>query len=127
MLIVLPNLIAKCTQTWQYGLYMSQSLSPRVFVPAPLVLKPSPKLEPASADDHFFVVGPPGRHELFGYLLPVDELEPCGVPRKVAREVSMIVSLRTSEHVILLYHDQGVWELLIQSGRGLPDTYTFKV
>ena len=69
---------------------------------------------------------PAGRYELPGYLIAVDDLEQRGVPH-VAREVSMIVSLRTSEHVILSTPRGGIWELLIESGKhGLPDTYTFK-
>src|SRR5450756_2368220 len=97
----------------------------RVFVPAIVLGDKVGGLEAASADESFFVVGAPGRHELPGFLVPLDELEDRGIPRKVAHEVIPIVSLRTSEHVILLSHEGGLWELLVQTGKGLPDTYTF--
>jgi len=98
-----------------------------VFLPGTALNTDPHDLEPASADEVFYVVGPAGRYEHAGYLIPVDRLEDCGVPREIAREVAMIVSLRTSEHMILLPHENGLWELLIESGRhGLPDTYTFR-
>ena len=106
---------------------MSQNPAPRVFVPGTAINENRDGLEPASADDTFAVGGPVGRYELPGYLIAIDDLHARGVPRNVAREVAMIVSLRTSEHVILLAHEGGIWELLIESGKhGLPDTYTFK-
>lgn len=105
---------------------MSQKPVPRVFLPG-TAINNREGLEPASADETFYVVGPAGRHELQGYLVPVDDLEARGVPRKVAREVAMMVGLRSSEHVMLLAHEGGLWELLIESGKcGLPDTFTFK-
>jgi hypothetical protein len=107
--------------------HMSEAPATRVFVPATVVLDKTAGLEPASADETFYVVGPPGRHELAGFLVPLNELEDRGVPRKVAREVLPIVSLRTSEHVILLAHEGGLWELLVHTGKSLPDTYTFRV
>lgn len=105
---------------------MSEAHIVRVFVPATVLSDNVGGLEAASADDTFFVVGAPGRHEMPGYLVPLDQLEERGIPRKVAREVVPIVSLRTSEHVILLSHEGGLWELLVQTGKGLPDTYTFR-
>lgn len=105
---------------------MAEQSGPRVFIPDTVIADTRDELEPASADDAFYVIGPPERYELKGFLVPLDEMEPRGIPRKVAREVAMIVSLRTSEHAILLQHDGGLWELLIQSGKGLPDTYTFR-
>jgi hypothetical protein len=98
----------------------------RVFVPAIVLGDKVDGLEAASADESFFVIGAPGRHDLPGFLVPLDQLEERGIPRKVAREVIPIVSLRTSEHVILLAHEGGLWELLVQTGKGLPDTYTFR-
>jgi hypothetical protein len=121
-----PPQVAAIGIVWHDGIYMSQSTETRVFVPAGILTDPT-GLEPASADDSFFVVGVPGRHELPGFLVPVGDLEDRGIPRSVAREVAMIVSLRSSEHMILLSHEGGVWELLVQTGKGLPDTYTFKV
>lgn len=106
---------------------MSEAHIVRVFVPATVLGGKADGLESASADESFFVVGAPGRHELPGFLVPLDQLEDRGIPRKVAREVVPIVSLRTSEHVILLAHEGGLWELLVQTGKGLPDTYTFRV
>lgn len=106
---------------------MDSATGVRVFVPEVVVPENREGLEPASADDSFYVIGQFDRYELKGFLIPVGELEERGIPRRVAREVSMIVSLRTSEHVILLSHGEGLWELLIQAGKGLPDTYTFKV
>ncbi len=99
----------------------------RVFVPATVLGDKVDGLEAASADETFYVVGAPGRHELAGFLVPLNELEERGIPRKVAREVIPIVSLRTSEHVILLAHEDGLWELLVHTGQNLPDTYTFHV
>lgn len=98
----------------------------RVFVPATVLADKTDGLEAASADESFFVIGAPDRHELAGFLVPIEELEDRGIPRKVAREVAMIVSLRTTDHAILLSHEGGLWELLVQSGKGLPDTYTFR-
>ncbi len=106
---------------------MPEAQATRVFVPAAVLTDKTAGLEPASADETFYVVGAPGRHELAGFLVPLNELEERGIPRKVAREVIPIVSLRTSEHVILLAHEGGLWELLVQTGNGLPDTYTFRV
>jgi len=106
---------------------MSEQAGLRIFVPETAVTGNRENLEPASGDETFYLVGPPGRYELPGFAVTLDQLEDCGIPRKVAREVAMIVSLRTSEHVMLLQHGGGLWELLIQSGKGLPDTYTFKV
>lgn len=106
---------------------MSEKPVPRVFLPGTAINENRDGLERASADDTFYVVGPAGRYEMPGFLIPLDDLEQRGVPRNVAREVAMIVSLRTSEHVILLAHEGGLWELLIESGKhGLPDTYTFR-
>ncbi len=106
---------------------MSEVRVTRVFVPATVLIDNTVGLEAASADESFYVVGVPGQHELPGFLVPLDELEARGIPRKVAREVAMIVSLRTSVHTILLNHEGGLWELLVQTGKGLPDTYTFRV
>ena len=106
---------------------MPDAQATRVFVPATVLEDRTSGLEPASADETFYVVGAPGRHELPGFLVPLTELESRGIPRKVAREVIPIVSLRTSEHVILLAHEDGLWELLVHTGENLPDTYTFRV
>ena len=105
---------------------MSEAPIARVFVPATVLAEKTDGLEAASADESFYVIGAPGRHELPGFLVPLEQLEDRGIPRKIAREVAMIVSLRTSEHAILLSHEGGLWELLVQSGKGLPDTYTFR-
>lgn len=105
---------------------MGEQPTVRVFVPLTAIPEKNEGLEAASADDAFYVIGPPERYELKGYLVPVGDLEERGIPRRVAREVSMVVSLRTSEHAVLLQHEGGLWELLIQSGKGLPDTYTFR-
>lgn len=103
---------------------------PRVFVPAAVIAEGSQAsegLEPASGDETFYVIGAPGRFDLPGYLVPVNELETRGIPRRIGREVALIASLRTSEHMMLFRHDGGVWELLVLSGKaGLPDTFTFK-
>ena len=104
---------------------MSEAVGPRVFVTAE-VLTNTEGLEKASADDTFYVVGPELRYEIKGYVVPVGDLETRGIPRQIAREVSMIASLRTSEHMILFLHEGRVWELLVLSKPGLPDTYTFK-
>lgn len=108
---------------------MSVMPAPRIFVQGSVITSQD-GIEPASADDSFYVIGTPGKYEIPGFLVPLDELEPRGVPRKVARQVAMIASLRASEHVVLLYHGDGLWELLVQgggSGQSLPDTYTFRI
>lgn len=108
---------------------MSGMPATKIFVQGS-VITGSDGLEAASADDSFYVIGEPGKYEIAGFLIPLDELEPRGVPRKVAREVAMIASLRTSSNVVLLFHGEGLWELLVQgggSGQSLPDTYTFRV
>ena len=105
---------------------MDKFAIPRVFVPADLAVGNTEELEPASADEGFFVVGPPGRHEDPGFLVPVDRLEEIGVPRQVAEQVAMVVCLRNSRHIMLMRHGLSLWELAVNVGKSLPDTYTFR-
>jgi hypothetical protein len=106
---------------------MPPAVVTRVFVPASALSENVEGLEPASGDETFFVVGAPGRFELAGFLVPVNELEDRGIPRRIGREVALIASLRTTEHMMLLKHEGGIWELLVLSDKaGQPDTFTFK-
>jgi hypothetical protein len=98
----------------------------RVFVPASVVQDNAEGLDAASADDTFYVVGPAGRYEMPGYLVALDELDKRGVPLGVSWNVGMIAGLNFGEHVILLHHSEGLWELLIQHGKGLPETYMIR-
>lgn len=106
---------------------MEGSKIPRVFVPAEVINTPIEGLEPASADSTFYLVGPPGRYEDPGFLVRVDHLHDVGVPIQVAEQVALMASLRNSEHMMLLRHNEKLWEMLVHSGKSLPDTYTFKL
>lgn len=98
----------------------------RIFVPETAVTGDLDRLETASLDGKSCVIGPPGRYNVLGYLVPVNQLEQFGIAELVASPAAMIIGLSTHERAALLPHEGGVWELRLQTGRGKPETYAFR-
>lgn len=97
-----------------------------VFVPVSATVGDLDGLGTASMDEESCKIGPDGRYAVAGLLVPVGELEQRGIPELVAQPAAMMIGLSTHEHAILVPHQGGMWKLLLHSGKGIPETYTFR-
>lgn len=97
-----------------------------VFVPVSAIAGEPDGLHLASIDTESFSIGPADRYTMAGLLIPVGELRQRGIPELVAQPAAMMIGLSTHEHAILIPYEQGIWRLLLHSGKGHPETYTFR-
>jgi hypothetical protein len=98
----------------------------RVFVPETAIVGDLDGLQLASMDEDSLLIGPPGRYSLMGYLIPINQLEQSGIPELVASPAAMILGLSTHERAVLFPQFDGMWQLLLQTGRGEPESYCFR-